>query len=526
MEFIYKIAETAEEFKEIHELNYRTFVEEIPQHKRHKSRILKDKFHDENTYIICLKNKRVIGMIAVRSTRPFSLDGKIGQVEQQLPFEAKKLVEIRLLAIEQKYRNGRAFLGLAQALIRYCIKEGYDAALISGTIREQKLYGQLGFTPFATLTGTADAAFQPMYLTRKTFDAGIAGRISKPAINFSPGPATISEEVKRALCTEPFSHRSAEYEALITRVKHRLTTLTTSNYVQILHGTGTLANDVVAAQLSLQKARGLILVNGEFGERLKDHAQCFGLEFDTLEVKWGSMFDEKTIDEAIQKGHYKWLWVVHNETSTGVLNDLDTLKGLCATNKLNLAIDCVSAIGSIPINLEGVMLASGVSGKGLSSYTGLALVFHQEKVQRNKSLPRYLDLGAYDDAESIPYTQSSNLMLALDVALKKYEHSEEVYNAVSERMSAVKLCIEELGLSHLSQKNLPNSSIITIAMPHHLSSIKFGDNLYVNGFNVHYESSYLSERNWLQISCMNDLTNKEVNNMLEVLKTLKLTSIQ
>ena len=211
MSLLYKIAETPLEFEQIHALNYRTFVEEIPQHERNESQGLVDKFHDENTYIICKKDDRVVGMIAIRSKRPFSLDGKIGPVEKQLPIQVKNPVEIRLLAIEPDYRNGRAFLGMAQALVRYCFKAGYDAALISGTVREQKLYGQLGFLPFAQLTGTAEAAFQPMYLTKATFEAGVAGRISKPAVNFLPGPATISEDVRKAMMAAPFSHRSPEY---------------------------------------------------------------------------------------------------------------------------------------------------------------------------------------------------------------------------------------------------------------------------------------------------------------------------
>ena len=91
MSFIYKIAETALEFEQIHELNYRTFAEEIPQHDQNESRKLVDKFHDENTYIICKKDNRVVGMIAIRSERPFSLDGKIGPVEHHLPFQSKTL---------------------------------------------------------------------------------------------------------------------------------------------------------------------------------------------------------------------------------------------------------------------------------------------------------------------------------------------------------------------------------------------------------------------------------------------------
>ena len=367
MSFIYKVAETPSEFEQIHQLNYETFVEEIPQHERNQSRFLMDKFHDENTYIICLKDERVVGMLSVRSKRPFSLDDKVGKVEQHLLFNVENPVEIRLLAIEKKYRSGRAFLGLAQAIIRYCLKEGYDTAFISGTIREQKLYGQLGFTPFAKLTGAAEAAFQPMYLTRETFDAGIAGRLSKPHINFLPGPATISEEVRNEMMAVSYSHRSHEFEKVLSRVKHRLTELTGARHVQLLHGTGTLANDVVAAQLNLHRGKGLILVNGEFGSRLTNHAQRFGMKFDTLEAEWGSGFDEKSIAAALTADTYGWLWAVQCETSTGVLNDLNMLKEVCAKYSVALAIDSVSAIGAMPVDLRGVTYASGVSGKALLS---------------------------------------------------------------------------------------------------------------------------------------------------------------
>lgn len=520
MSFVFKIANTEHEFQEIHALNYRTFVEEIPQHDRHPSHMLRDKFHDENTYIICLKNEQLAGMIAVRSNRPFSLDTKIGRVENQLPFEANNLVEIRLLAIEKKYRNGRLFLGLAQALIRYCLKEGYDAALISGTTREQKLYRQLGFMPFASLTGKDDAAFQPMYLTKNTFEEHIGKRLSKPFVNFLPGPATVCENVKTTMISEVISHRSPEFQTLMTNVKSRLTALTNANFVQVLQGTGTLANDVVAAQVSLLKSPGLILVNGEFGERLKDHAIRFDLTFDVLEVEWGLQFNELKIAEVLEKGSYKWLWAVHCETSTGVINDIALLKDLCATYKIQLALDCVSALGSIPLNLEGVSFASGVSGKGLLSYTGLAFVFHKNQVTKSNQLPRYLDLGAYVEAGSIPYTQSYNLLAAVETALLKYEQREKVYEAVARRTKMIRSSLEEIGYSLLLIEQHNHSPIITIKLRSNEFAKRLGDNLFLNGFTVHYESFYLQQRNWLQISTMNDVSDEEINKMIEVLKVL------
>ncbi|MER2047631.1 MAG: GNAT family N-acyltransferase, partial [Solibacillus sp.] len=89
-----------EDFDAIAALNYETFVEEIPQHEHNPLRRLIDKFHDENMYVIVYKNMEMVGMVAFRDTRPFSIDRKIGNVEKYLDAEVcEHLCEIRLLAV-------------------------------------------------------------------------------------------------------------------------------------------------------------------------------------------------------------------------------------------------------------------------------------------------------------------------------------------------------------------------------------------------------------------------------------------
>lgn len=164
-----KIATEGWEFEQIHRLNYRAFVEEIPQHEASASGTLIDKFHQENTYVICLAGDQLVGMIAVRDKRPFSLDQKLENLDTFLP-PGRSVCEIRLLAAERHLRNGRIFWGLVQVLAEYCRSKGYDLAIISGTVRQQRLYRHLGFVPFGPLVGTPEALFQPMYLTRETFE--------------------------------------------------------------------------------------------------------------------------------------------------------------------------------------------------------------------------------------------------------------------------------------------------------------------------------------------------------------------
>lgn len=67
---VFKAATEDWEFEHIHRLNYKTFVEEIPQHQASPVQRLVDKFHAENTYLICLSEQKLVGMLAARSNRP------------------------------------------------------------------------------------------------------------------------------------------------------------------------------------------------------------------------------------------------------------------------------------------------------------------------------------------------------------------------------------------------------------------------------------------------------------------------
>jgi hypothetical protein len=74
----YKVATEPLEFEQIFQLAYDTFVEEIPQHQPNPDRRHVDRFHDENTYLIAKDDDAVVGMLAIRAERPFSLDEKLG----------------------------------------------------------------------------------------------------------------------------------------------------------------------------------------------------------------------------------------------------------------------------------------------------------------------------------------------------------------------------------------------------------------------------------------------------------------
>ncbi len=184
----FKTADQVGEFEQIESLNYLTFVSEIPQHPQNREERLRDKFHSENTYFICLDGGSLTGMLAVRSERPFSLDGKLANLDELLP-PHKSACEVRLLAVKPKYRNGNVFCGLAKMTHFYFLEKSHDLALISGTLRQAKLYAHLGFTPFGPQIGTPAAPYQAMFM----------------GIDESPQLGKILAVLMRALINEPFS---------------------------------------------------------------------------------------------------------------------------------------------------------------------------------------------------------------------------------------------------------------------------------------------------------------------------------
>jgi aspartate aminotransferase-like enzyme len=545
----FKQADQAWEFAEIHRLNYATFVDEIPQHAANPEQQLVDPFHEENLYFVGIlddgsageNNHRLVAMLAVRARRPFSLDRKLADLDAYLPAGSSPC-EIRLLAVEREYRSGPVFLGLIREVYRHCLSQDYDIAVISATVRQLRLYRHLGFVPFGPLVGSAEARFQPMLLTRATAEEGLrmleglAARRRGAAANFLPGPVSIARPVRLAFSRPAVSHRARDFVADFQALQGRLARLVNAPNVQILLGSGTLANDVIAGQLALSGEPGLLVTNGEFGARLLDHAMRWRLPHRALALEWGAPLTRAALEAALEPAFAgepapRWLWAVHCESSTGMLNDLALLKSLAAERGLRLCVDAISSIGSVPVDLSGVSLAAGVSGKGLGGYPGLALVFHAQPVDpAPRALPRYLDLGLYASSGGTPFTHSSNLIYALAAALERYAAGPEGQGPDGQRQPDPFAAVAELGawlrarlaghFTLVGAEEHASPAIVTIALPPELRVEEIGEALEADGYWLSYRSRYLLARNWLQICLMGDVRREALAALVARLETL------
>jgi aspartate aminotransferase-like enzyme len=325
--------------------------------------------------------------------------------------------------------------------------------------------------------------------------------------NFSTGPVALSARVRATLAAPAISHRAPAFLQTLDETRALLKTLTHAQHVALACGGGTFANEIVAQQIKALPGRGLILVSGEFGERLCGLAQRAGLSFDRLSAPWGAAISANEVRVKIS-GHtrYSWLWCAAVETSTGTCVDVSALKALTKEHEIALCLDCMSAIGLMPLDLEGVRLASASSGKALAAIAGLAIVFAQERPEPCADIPASLDLGLHLRDGGVPFTMPSLLLSALCTSLR-----ERVPDAASH---FTRIANDDDVLRHeLRTHNLltviladktehAGKGVITIALPKSVGSHDVGYQLRKCGVEIGFESEYLSTRNWIQVALM------------------------
>ncbi len=500
-------------------LNHRTFTLEIPQHTPSEDGRLIDRFDDENTYLTAFAGDQLVGMMAIRARRPFSLDLKLADLDRFLPAHAS-CCEIRLLVVDPAWRTGRILIGLMGLLDRHCRREGHDLALISGTVQQLKLYRHLGFQPFGPTVGSDAARFQPMYLTSQRADS-MARRFLDPAgqpttvlraaslgsddvINLLPGPVAVRPEVSAAFAFAAESHRAPRFVEAMTDVRERLRALTGARHVAIVAGSGTLANDALAGQIGLLGGHGLVLANGEFGERLAGQAARQRLDHGVHRADWGAAFDWPAVERDLAAlPEPRWLWATHCETSTGVLNDLDAMRELAERHRARLCLDGISSVGMVPVDLHGVWLASATSGKALGAYPGLAIVLSSEAFRSGEHLPAVLDLGRHHQTAGVPFTLSSNGLAALDVALRTMTVPER-FAVIQDASTFLRRRLAERGVPVLADPAVAAPGVLTIPVSRPISSVSVGDRLLEKDILVSYQSGYLIARNWIQLCLLGD----------------------
>ena len=242
---------------------------------------------------------------------------------------------------------------------------------------------------------------------------------------FTPGPTPVPPQVLAALAEPVVHHRSPDFRPTYERCLERLRTVCrTQNDVLLFTASGTGAFESAVANLVSPGEEHLVVSAGSFGERWAAMVGGFGGRVDPLRYAWGETPDAADVRARLLERPAKAVWVVHSETSTGVVADVQAIAAAAKEAGALAVVDAVSSLGAVPCETDAWGLDVVVSGsqKALMSPPGLGTCAVSEAAfaARGDSPRFYFDWERTRAAQAkldAPFTPSVPLVAALDVAL-------------------------------------------------------------------------------------------------------------
>jgi aspartate aminotransferase-like enzyme len=198
---------------------------------------------------------------------------------------------------------------------------------------------------------------------------------------FIPGPVEVSEKTLRAFAEPMIGHRSEAFRELYAEIHPRLQEIFGTRQPVFL-STSSAWGVMEAAIRNLVRQRVLCCMCGAFSDKWLEVARRCGKEAEPLQVEWGKAIDHRAIDAQLATGRFDAITLIHNETSTGVMNSLGEICCVLAKYpEVALIVDVVSSFSAmaIPMDSLGIDVLLTGSQKALALPPGFSLFSVSEK---------------------------------------------------------------------------------------------------------------------------------------------------
>jgi aspartate aminotransferase-like enzyme len=293
-----------------------------------------------------------------------------------------------------------------------------------------------------------------------------------------PGPTPIPERVVRAASRPMINHRGPEFAALLRDVEEGLRwALRTSNDVLIYPCSGTGGLEAAVVNLLSPGEQALFCTMGSFGDRWADIGAGYGADVLRLSVPAGEPIDPEDVERILaEHSEITTVFVTHNETSTGVYNDIPAIAAVVKGRGKLLAVDSVSGAGCIPLETDGWGIDVLITGsqKGWMAPPGVAMVAVSEAAlgrAETTSTPRwYLDFGRelkYQKRSQTYTTPAVSVLFAIQegLAIMREEGMESVWARHARVGEMVRAGVDALGLKLLAADGHRSDTVTAVRNP-------------------------------------------------------------
>ena len=295
-----------------------------------------------------------------------------------------------------------------------------------------------------------------------------------------PGPTPVPAEILKEMAQPLINHRGPEFAAILRRVTARLQYFfQTNSPVLTFAASGTGGQEAAVANLFSPGDHVVAITIGSFGDRLATIAERFGLDVTRIAFPWGEAADPATVETRLKSlAPYRAVLMTHNETSTGVTNDLETLATLIRRLSPDalIVVDAVSSLGCIPLEMDAwdIDVVFTSSQKGWMTPPGLMMIAASPRAweaNKNAKLPRfYFDwelARKYLEKWEHPTTPPVSIFYALDLALERM--LEEGREAIFERHQRigdyVRWRAKDMGLRLLADHPNASNTVTAVLTP-------------------------------------------------------------
>ena len=307
--------------------------------------------------------------------------------------------------------------------------------------------------------------------------------MAKPKL-FSPGPVDVAPETYAAMCGPTIGHRGADFEELYASVQPGLQEIAGTSRAVFLN-TSSAWGIMEGALRNLTQKKVLNLCCGAFSDKWYGVAQSCGKEAEKIQVEWGQPIDPEVVRAKLAEGGFDTVTLVHNETSTGVLNPLKEIAAVVREfDDVLLITDTVSSFSAVPTPFDELgidVLLCGVQ-KALALPPGLSLFVASERaLERAKSTP---DRGYYFDFLEFQKNHEKNNTPSTPAIPHIYALKERVDHMLAEglanryqRHEETNALLQEWGTAHGFENLAPEG-----AQSKSLVCFKTPDNLDLSGW--------------------------------------------
>lgn len=354
------------------------------------------------------------------------------------------------------------------------------------------------------------------------------------SILLNPGPATTTDTVKYAQVVKDICPREKEFGDIMEYISIELTKFVANiqQYSTILFGgSGTAAVEAIISSVVGEDEVIFIINNGAYGERMVEIAKAYELNYIEYKSELFVKLDLKQIEKIIANNkNIKYISVVHNETTTGFLNDIYGLGNICLKYNVELIVDAMSSYGAIPIDMIDMNIAylASSSNKNLQGMAGVSFVVAKndslENIKHKKTRNLYLNL--YKQYEGflknfqMRFTPPVQTLYALKQAIEetKNETIEKRYERYSKSWETLVQGLDKLNFKCYIQGNI-HSKIITVIQEPENKAYNFDDMhdyLLKRGFTIY--PGKISALNTFRVANIGNIDYKDIESFLTVLK--------